>query len=94
MRQLLRLLIQLNLQIENGDLKGAPNKGKIPNDSDFTLAMKNEDYKNFQDGFKPIDKKSIWDYYAVKTLTIFKSVVTVCIICLQILQTYQYHNLM
>ena len=45
--------------------KGAPNKGSVET-SNFTQEMVREDYNNFKDGFKAIDKKNIWDYYAAK----------------------------
>ena len=66
MRQLLRAIGTEQFANRKWGFKRVPNKIKIPNDSNFTLAMKNEDYKNYPSEFKPIDKKSIWDYYAVK----------------------------
>ena len=45
--------------------KGAPNKGEVETKS-FTQEMVRDDYMRFKDGFKPVDKKNIWDYYAAK----------------------------
>ena len=67
MRQLLRAIGTEEFANRQWGYKKAPNKVKIPNDSNFTQKMKDEDYKNYPSRFKPIDKKSIWDYYAVKS---------------------------
>jgi hypothetical protein len=45
--------------------KGAPNKGTVKT-SDFTQEMVREDYYRFKDGFKIVDKRNVWDYYAAK----------------------------
>mgnify|MGYP003118937472 FL=1 len=45
--------------------KGAPNKGSVQT-SDFTQEMVREDYYRFKDGFKIVDKRNVWDYYAAK----------------------------
>ena len=67
MRQLLRAIGTEEFANQKWGYKKAPNKIKIPNDSNFTQKMKDEDYKNYPSRFKPIDKQSIWDYYAVKS---------------------------
>tara|TARA_B100001093_G_C26496803_1_gene871466 strand:- start:35 stop:757 length:723 start_codon:yes stop_codon:yes gene_type:complete len=67
MRELLRSIGTEEFANQKWGFKKAPNKVNVPNDSNFTQAMKDEDYKNFPSRFKPIDKKSIWDYYAVKS---------------------------
>ena len=45
--------------------KGAPNKGTVKT-SDFTQEMVREDYYRFKDGYKIVDKRNVWDYYAAK----------------------------
>ena len=66
MRQLLRSIGTEEFANRKWGYKKAPNKINVPNDSNFTQAMKDEDYKNFPSRYKPIGKKSIYDYYAVK----------------------------
>ena len=66
MRQLLRSIGTEEFANRKWGFKKAPNKINVPNDSNFTQAMKDEDYKNFPSRYKPIGKKSIYDYYAVK----------------------------
>ena len=85
MRQLLRAVGTEEFANNKWGYKGAPNKGTIPN-ADFTLANKKQDQANFKDAYKPIDKTSIWEYYATKVFIIFKLEDMVYIICLQILQ--------
>ena len=65
MRQLLRGVGTEEFANNKWGYKGAPNKGTIPN-ADFTLANKKQDQANFKDAYKPIDKTSIWEYYATK----------------------------
>ena len=65
MRQLLRAVGTEEFANNKWGYKGAPNKGTIPN-ADFTLANKKQDQLNFKDAYKPIDKTSIWEYYATK----------------------------
>ena len=45
--------------------KGIPNKGTVET-GNFTQEMVREDYIRFKDGFKIVNKKNIWDYYAAK----------------------------
>ena len=45
--------------------KGTPNKGTVET-GNFTQEMVREDYIRFKDGFKIVNKKNIWDYYAAK----------------------------
>ena len=66
MRELLRAVGTEKFANREWGFKKAPNKITIPNDSNFTKAMKDEDYKNFPSRYKPISKKSIWDYYNTK----------------------------
>ena len=65
MRELLRAVGTEQFANSKWGYKKAPNKGTIPN-AEFTEEMKKEDQVNFKDGYKPIDKTSIWDYYATK----------------------------
>ena len=45
--------------------KGIPNKGTVET-GNFTQEMVREDYTRFKDGFKIVNKRNIWDYYAAK----------------------------
>ena len=45
--------------------KGIPNKGTVET-GNFTQEMVREDYIRFKDGFKIVNKRNIWDYYAAK----------------------------
>ena len=65
MRQLLRAVGTEEFANNKWGSKGAPNKGTIPN-ADFTLENKKQDQLRFKDAYKPIDKTSIWEYYATK----------------------------
>jgi len=65
MRELLRAVGTEEFANSKWGYKKAPNKGTIPN-AEFTEELKKEDQANFKDGYKPINKKSIWDYYATK----------------------------
>ena len=65
MRQLLRAVGTEEFANKKWGYKGAPNKGTIPN-ADFTLANKKQDQAKFKDAYKPIDRTSIWEYYATK----------------------------
>ena len=65
MRQLLRAVGTEEFANKKWGYKGAPNKGTIPN-ADFTLENKKQDQARFKDAYNPIDKTSIWDYYATK----------------------------
>ena len=65
MRRLLSSLGTAQFANEEWGKKGAPNKGTIQT-SDFTQEMVREDYYRFKDGFKPVDKRNVWDYYAAK----------------------------
>ena len=65
MRRLLSSLGTAEFANEEWGKKGAPNKGTIQT-SDFTQEMVREDYYRFKDGFKPVDKRNVWDYYAAK----------------------------
>mgnify|MGYP001207526652 CR=1 FL=1 len=60
LRQLLRSIGTEEFANRKWGFKKAPNKINIPNDSNFTQAMKDEDYKNFPSRYKPIGKKSIY----------------------------------